>query len=264
MALSEDIEIASTIADLLSRLSPDNVLQCEVGLFPGLEQRRLIESQPFLTALQNFMHRGGTAFHDALFRIEHSPGYTRQSGQKRKRQDSGLPALEQAREFFEEHKQKKLEQGPSASLRDLLQAVSTIATTCATSQDHGSLFHLGSSQTTRRNDERVLSNRQVAVLDRLSEGDQKTLELEGLRRLRLLRIKYEVERLQSDTDRQLTSNGASETLVAAGIRSFSELSGKAEDEIKALRKSARPYEVLARYQNGLGMILILGCDTRAL
>lgn len=231
---------------------------------PGLAQPCLIESQPFLAALQNFMRRGGTAFHEALVQVEHSAESSPPSGRKRKRKDNAYLGVEEAREFFEEHRRKTPKQGNVASLSDLVQAVSAIASTCAVSHGNSELFNRRQDLLTQRSDQRVFSNRQSAILDRLSEGEQKTVELEGLRRLRLLRINYEVDRLQSDVDQQLTPKGASETLLTAAIRNFSQLSGKAEKDIRALRKRARTYEALARYPHGLGMILMLGCDTRAL
>lgn len=88
--------------------------------------------------------------------------------------------------------------------------------------------------------------------------DRKTNVTEGLRRLCLLRVIYEVDRLLDTTEREESDKSD----IAAAERAFSRLSGESSQAIRDLRNIGSSYLTVANRENGLGFLLMLGCQTR--
>ena len=108
------------------------------------------------------------------------------------------------------------------------------------------------------------SNRQESAMKLVTNSDRQTFIVEGARRLYMLRVNYEIKRLELEVDREQTCHGRTEKLVAAAERKFAQLSGGSSDQIRSLRKSSRSYLALSKRANGLGILLMLGCSTRDL
>lgn len=109
------------------------------------------------------------------------------------------------------------------------------------------------------------TNRQQCAIARLDNIENASHTAEGRRRLRLLRIVYEIDRLQHSAQRvRTTPHGNVESDVAAAERAFSDLSGIDVNRVNTLRTSARPYINIAGQKNGLGILLMLGCQSRHL
>lgn len=80
----------------------------------------------------------------------------------------------------------------------------------------------------------------------------------------MLRIVYEIEKLLLHVHRVQMPTGRRETDIAAAERAFSELSNVPVSRVKALRKRARTYLKIAAQRNGLGILLMLGTQSRDL
>ncbi|KAK4551685.1 hypothetical protein LTR86_010972 [Recurvomyces mirabilis] len=107
-------------------------------------------------------------------------------------------------------------------------------------------------------------NRQNSVMEKYNESEQQSHFWESIRRLSLLWVVYEIERLQPVAQRNKTVAGRTEPLVAAAERKFSELSDVPVERVRDLRKRARIYLDVAKQTNGLGMLLMLGTQSRDL
>jgi hypothetical protein len=88
---------------------------------------------------------------------------------------------------------------------------------------------------------------------------KKTHVTEGWRRLSILWVIYEVDRLMTNSERA----GTHESDVAYAEREFSRMSGGSEKDIRELRDISRSYVTAANQENGLGIILMLGSQSRA-
>lgn len=102
--------------------------------------------------------------------------------------------------------------------------------------------------------------RQEKVMHRFRKHERSTNIIEGLRRLWLLRVSYEVDRLLLSVQQEKTDKSD----VAAAEREFSRLSGEPIKDVRKLREAARPYLTLANRENGLGILLMLGSQSRDL
>jgi len=106
--------------------------------------------------------------------------------------------------------------------------------------------------------------RQKSVMERYDRAEQQSHFWESSRRLSLLWVVYEIERLQPVAHRKQTPAGRRETPVTAAERKFSELSDGPVERARDLRKRARVYLDIATQTNGLGMLLVLGTQSRDL
>lgn len=102
--------------------------------------------------------------------------------------------------------------------------------------------------------------RQERAMQRYMVCAQKTHVNEGWRRLYMLWVVYEVDRLMTNSERVGTD--MSDVLYAE--REFSRLSGGSEKDIRELRDVSRSYVTAANRKNGLGFILMLGPQSRAM
>lgn len=107
-------------------------------------------------------------------------------------------------------------------------------------------------------------NRQKLAVGHYLWCEKNTTTFEGWRRLGLLCISYEIERLLQTVEREATSTLHTESDVAAAERKFAELSGSRAESIKEMHKRARRYDRWASKENGLGILLMLGTQTRTL
>lgn len=87
---------------------------------------------------------------------------------------------------------------------------------------------------------------------------------EGERRVHLLQVEYEVKLLEKDAERGVASEGRTEGSVAAAERVFAHLAATDLLSVRKARKSARPYLCLSLQRNGLGLVFMLGSQTRTL
>ena len=104
------------------------------------------------------------------------------------------------------------------------------------------------------------SSRQDAALKFLEYSERQSFDAEGARRIYLLRIFYEVNRLQDEADR----GGYRETCHRCGARVRTAFwiereSNKVSPEIQSLL-----HHGLSQCVNGLGILLMLGLLTRNL
>lgn len=97
-------------------------------------------------------------------------------------------------------------------------------------------------------------------MHRFRKHERATIITEGIRRLWLLRVSYEVDRLLPSVQQERTDKSD----IAAAEREFSRLSGETTGDVRKLREAARPYLTLAGQKNGLGILLMLGSQSRDL
>jgi hypothetical protein len=102
--------------------------------------------------------------------------------------------------------------------------------------------------------------RQKKVMHRFRKHERATVITEGMRRLWLLRVSYEVDRLLPSVQQKRTDKSD----IAAAEREFSRLSGEPIKDVRKLREAARPYVALANRKSGLGILLMLGSQSRDL
>lgn len=105
---------------------------------------------------------------------------------------------------------------------------------------------------------RTTGCRQERVMQHYRMCAQKTYVTEGWRRLYLLWVIYEVDRLMSNGERV----GTDMSDVAYAESEFSRLSGENKKTIRALRDVSRSYVTAANRENGLGIIMMLGPQSR--
>lgn len=184
-ATDNDTEVASEIVKLLPHLRPDNALRCEVVLpHPWILGRGFTNSvQAFLSALQDFINRGGVEVHDVLLLV----GHTSEPPQKRKRESDTSAIDKQIQYSFKDCVRQRPEQSHGASLVELTRVLTSIESSCKTSKGFHELFRHAAGDEIELCNGQTLPNRQKSAINRLSEGDQKSFELRGVRRLRLLR-----------------------------------------------------------------------------
>jgi hypothetical protein len=87
---------------------------------------------------------------------------------------------------------------------------------------------------------------------------QTTHATEGWRRLYMLWVIYEVDRLMFISER----TGPEKSDVASAEREFCRLSGESEEVIREIRTVSRSYVTVANREGGLGIILMLGSQTK--
>jgi hypothetical protein len=87
---------------------------------------------------------------------------------------------------------------------------------------------------------------------------QKTHVTEGWRRLYMLWVVYEIDRLMLIGER--TGPGSSD--VSCAEREFCRLSGESADVVRELRLASRSYLTAANREDGLGIILMLGTQSK--
>lgn len=97
-------------------------------------------------------------------------------------------------------------------------------------------------------------------MHRFRKHERATIVTEGMRRLWLLRVSYEVDRLLPSVQHERSDKSD----IAAAEREFSRLSGETVRNVRKLRGAARPYLTLAKEKNGLGILLMLGSQSRDL
>lgn len=92
-------------------------------------------------------------------------------------------------------------------------------------------------------------------MQHLKMCEQTTHVSEGWRRLYMLWVIYELDRLMS----KRTEPGRAE--VADAVREFCRLSGEDEEVVRKIRANSHSYVTAANRENGLGIILMLGSRT---
>jgi len=105
-------------------------------------------------------------------------------------------------------------------------------------------------------------HRQRYVVQRFKQTESKTRESEIERRLWLLRVEFEVQRLQPTAFCGTTPEGVSERGIPGAEREFARLSKCSRDHVQKIRRSARTYVHISGYENGLGLIYMLGAQSR--
>lgn len=108
------------------------------------------------------------------------------------------------------------------------------------------------------------SNRHKGVMEQYDQVEEQSHYCESSRRLCMLRVVYELEKLLLHVHRAQRPTGRRETDMAAAERAFSELSGVPIKRVRTLRKRARTYSKIAAQRNGLGILLMLGTQSRDL
>lgn len=110
------------------------------------------------------------------------------------------------------------------------------------------------------------ASRQKRVVNKCDSCDSESDIVESNRRLSLLLVEYEVRRLCSGADRTLTTeNGTPRHFTTS--RAVQELADQANvsvQRVETMRRNARPYTHLISHEDGLGFLLMLGCQSRAL
>lgn len=109
-----------------------------------------------------------------------------------------------------------------------------------------------------------MANRQKMVIEKYHRIEEQSHYWESSRRLYMLRIVYEIDKLLVNVQRICTPAGRTETDIAAAERTFSELSEVPVARVRALRKRTRTYLEIAAHTNGLGFLLMLGTQSRDL
>lgn len=105
---------------------------------------------------------------------------------------------------------------------------------------------------------------QKRVIEMCRAAESKSVMAEGERRVHLLQVEYEVKLLEKDAERGVASEGRTEGSVAAAERVFAHLAATDLLSVRKARKSARPYLCLSLQRNGLGLVFMLGSQTRTL
>jgi hypothetical protein len=98
------------------------------------------------------------------------------------------------------------------------------------------------------------------VMHRFRTHERTTNITEGVRRLWLLRVTYEVDLLLDSVQQDRTDVSD----IALAEREFSRLSEESIKDVRKIREAARPYVALANRKNGLGILLMLGNQSRDL
>lgn len=206
-----------------------------------------------------FIERSENAFREELLERIKRP-------RKRRRRDSGTTdSRTNAAAFFANQKRIHEETGHDGRLgkpdvERLLQAVKNLELGMDTSPESYSGPSDRSGGTTP-----FAANRQQLAVANVDNTEKTSYTAEGKRRLGLLRIVYEIERLRDSTQRvNRTPSGRIESDVAAAERAFSDLSGADATRVNVLRMAARSYVNIANRKNGLGLLLMLGSQSRHL
>lgn len=108
------------------------------------------------------------------------------------------------------------------------------------------------------------TTRQQGALDLLATSDRQTFATEGIRKLSMLRVHYEIDRLKSIAVRKQTTTGQTETLVAAAEREFLSKSTASQKDVRSIRDSCCTSITASQRKSGLGLLLMLGCSSRRL
>ncbi|KAM0714566.1 hypothetical protein Q7P37_009862 [Cladosporium fusiforme] len=226
-----------------------------VQLLSGLDVSVMQAHQGLRNAVLDLIERSGTGFRKEVT--------TRLKARKRKRSrkskdNSGQDEAEIARYLAEQ-----AYSGPANGVRmmaHLTKALNGLRSSLATpldmyraSANEEAANSLGGAPVLRST-----ASRQKKVMQQFRTCERKTNVTEGLRRLWLLRVIYEVDRLLLTTERGRTDKSD----VAAAEREFSRLSGESPDAIRDLRNVGSSYLIVANQENGLGILLMLGCQTR--
>ncbi|GIZ48188.1 hypothetical protein CKM354_001125900 [Cercospora kikuchii] len=238
----------------------DTVADRFVGLLTALQPNDILQHRQCREAILDFIGRSEETFLHELFDKIKRP-------RKRRRRDSD-PTESQvgAEAFFADKKRIHRERGPvgrqpSPDVRLLVQAVKDLESGMDISPEAYSGSYDRSDDTTPTE---PIPNRQRCTIARLNNIEKTSRTAEGKRRLSLLRIEYEVDRLLPSAQRMRTSSGNIESDIVAAEREFSQLSGIDTTRVNALRKLARPYIHISRRENGLGLLLMLGSQSRHL
>lgn len=104
--------------------------------------------------------------------------------------------------------------------------------------------------------------RQRWVVQRYYRTESKTRDAEIDRRLSLVLLEYEIRRLQSTAFCGTTAEGVSSRGIPEAEEQFARLSRLSKEDVPKLRTHARPFVHVSSYQNGLGLIYLLGPQTR--
>ena len=209
-------------------------------------------SQPFREALHRFFKRGGQNFRGEVsnwLNLEDRPT----KKQKRTGQSGQDP---KALAFFLQQRRRG-EPLASDKISDMLDALGTLKSEASLlSKDAFQLAHASSKQS------RGEDNRQRYVVQQYYQAESKTRDAEISRRLWLLSVEYEVRRLQPDAFCGTTPEGVSERGVPDAEKQFATLSGYSKKDVHDMRTRVRPCVHVSTYKNGLGLIYLLGPQTR--
>jgi hypothetical protein len=100
--------------------------------------------------------------------------------------------------------------------------------------------------------------RQAEVVRHLKTLEAESHVVAGKRRLWLLRLCYEVDRLLPN----VVVEKDEKSDIAAAEREFAQLSGEGRENIRTFRTNAHKYTIVANWENGLGFLLLLGTQTK--
>lgn len=104
------------------------------------------------------------------------------------------------------------------------------------------------------------ANRQMRAMKKENLTESRSWVIESQRRLDLLHVEYEIRRLLPQSNKASTNGCDSEHAIAE--QEFSKLANVDLSQTRAKRRNVRPYLHLAKYEHGLGLMLLLGVQTR--
>lgn len=215
----------------------------------------------------NFIERGGRNFHKAVSaRLKRGQSAGGRSRKGRRIQDERKILEGKIHEFLK-GQPCELKWAKPPNVHAIAQALATIRSQLKISpaQYQNLVWEAeGADMTGRSPVAPDAMSREHRVMQRHIQIERKSDAVEGIRRLSLLWVVYEVSRLQLEAERQDAGRRSVESDVAAAERVFSERSGADAKYIRHLRNSCRRYLDIATYTNGLGMILLLGSQTTIL
>ena len=249
--VSSQTALASKVASLLPALAPSAALENEVrNLLSPVELRMLTSHQPFRLALQEFIERGDNTFHDEITIWLRS--------RKRRKKTPNPSRLQQcAQKFFEDCKLEAGKSSRGTCPKDLLQGLVCLQEACKLSaDDYRAMWDHSRRDTTSV--ELLGANRQSRAMEKENITESKSWAIESQRRLDLLHVEYEIRRLLPQSNKGGTNGGESEHAE----REFSKLAEVDVRHTRAKRRNVRPYLYLTRYEHGLGLMLLLGVQTR--
>ncbi|PIA82974.1 hypothetical protein CB0940_12202 [Cercospora beticola] len=234
--------LPARIADLLRDLTPRDALKCEI----------------FRTAFYNFIERGDSYFRgDLATRLGELTGGQRPHKRRKKATSVRSPLEKRARSYFQEQRARGSEGNEDGKIDDMWSAVECLQAACARSVS-------AYEDILRQSRPAIEGNRQKLALDIYKASSASSCTVESGRRFDLLHVEYEVKLLKNNVDRGVTATGATEGSVAAAEREFARLASADPRSVRNARENARPYVHVATHASGLGLVLMLGSQTRNL
>lgn len=191
-------------------------------------------------ALREFVGRGDKSFKDEVT--------TWLGPSKRRKPTKHRPLMNlRAREFFESCGEETGKTPREEWSADLVKGLESLQDACKLSAtDYGAKWR--QYQRNAATYQPRGANRQKRIIERQDQAESMSWVIESQRRLGLLHLEYEVKRLPPQP--------------ISAERAFSNLAGIGEQELSNTRRNVRPYLHLSKRENGLGLLLLLGVQTR--